>query len=86
MTARSRLAAFVVAALALSGCSNDSPPHWESVCVASHETTIFMPMVIGKSVMIMPMQEPVCDQYERRCMVGPDYKGLQTDCGPDDGR
>ena len=75
----SRVIAFAVAIVvadfaALTGCTFDTPPHLEAVCVASRK----IPVVVsaGKSIVITFVQS--CLKSEERCVVGRDYKGPET--------
>lgn len=77
-----RAALLLLAALTLAGCTDETPPHWADVCVASHTKTgwTLIPiggvgLPIGKNMSMVPATETVCDRTERRCVHGKDYKG-----------
>jgi hypothetical protein len=61
----------------LIGCADESPPHWDDVCVKSHTMFIMIPQPKGGIIMI---PNTVCDARERMCVVGKDYKGLDRNC------
>lgn len=80
--------ATLLAAL-LSGCTDDSPPHWENVCVVSHQESsmVLVPGEMGAAMGGIPLggglhmveqSNTVCDRREAVCMVGKDYKGGAT--------
>lgn len=69
-----------ILAIMLVACKNETPPHWADICVKSH--TIMMPytIMIGNTPSIQFMYVDSCDQYEKQCLVGKDYKGPIKDC------
>ena len=66
----------LTAALLLTACKDETPPHWEDVCVKqefSHFITTFV--MAGKAM--VPVNTPVyrCTETERQCVVGADFQG-----------
>ena len=55
---------------------DETPPHWEDVCVSevfSHN----YPLMVWTGKSFVTVQRPIykCVETERQCLVGEDYKG-----------
>jgi hypothetical protein len=64
-------------AFLLVGCADESPPHWDDVCVKSYTTFILIPQGKG-GVIFVP--NTICSERERMCVIGKDYRGLNKEC------
>ena len=68
--------AAALAIIGLTACKDETPPHWQNVCLEtefSHFITTFT--YIGK--VMVPIQTPIyrCVKMERRCLAGSDFEG-----------
>lgn len=78
------IGALICFTLALTGCDDPSPPHWDNVCVQRKPvTSVGMGIPIGSgSPQMVITTTSICVEYERRCIVGKDYQGDNRECQP----
>lgn len=71
-----------VIAVAMAAVRYDEtrPPHWEEVCVNGYNQTVMVPVMVGKSITLIPQNRYICTQYERQCSTGSHYRGTVKDC------
>jgi hypothetical protein len=74
-----RIVPLLVIAGLVAACTDESGPHWDDECIASH--TILFPMLVGKVVVLMPQKR--CEEWRRVCVTGKDYRGTERECKPE---
>jgi len=71
-----RVSLLLIAALVLTSCADPltrarHDAGYQSVCVESHVGMVFMPVSTGKTVMMMPQYQSICDRREWQCVEAP---------------
>ena len=56
------------------------PPHYEMVCKKSHSYVTLLPMMVGKTVSLVPITHTICDLEVKECVVGEKYEGKDKTC------
>ena len=66
----------LLAVLTLAACKDETPPHWEDVCV-KQEFSHFITTFVTSGKVMVPTNTPVyrCAETERQCVVGADFQG-----------
>lgn len=44
--------------------SNESEPEFKEVCIKSHSTVMMMPQYTGSTIIMIPISQKICDEYE----------------------
>lgn len=65
-------------AVAILAQHDETPPHWEEVCVKQEFSHVITTFVYVNKIM-MPINTPVydCMKTERQCVAGKDFDGVR---------
>lgn len=71
----------MLALLATASCKDETPPHFENVCV-KEEFSYFITTFVQSGNAMIPIMTPVyeCVETEVQCVYGDDYTGDKS-CG-----